>query len=966
MDPNNGKSFEIENEGDEQDHQIEEEEPEGSQNQGIEEEEGIDQAYQGNGNVAEGALAFEAEFRMTHDADLARKLIEIYRDADDVANLRRIREEFLDHHLLLEEDWLQWLQDEITFAKSDEEKKAILKLFDRALEETLYFDVAKLASKYVKGLFTNGVVRKNGVNLTLNKLINHFCFDFNRGSKFFKRLRKFELEYNDNPNEQEKAKVIRNLYERQLKLPLVDIDLTLDEYLKWEPNADEKKKILTAYNETYKELPLHLDIEDRFTASLESGEIDQIKESLAQILSNENIKLEKKLNILERSLESDPNSSDIWEIYVDFADANIQINSTLEKIYKRALKTISSNISFAIKYLRVLEKTNAEPEELQKKVLGMLWNYTETSHYYVLRLQLCEIYVRRLNAKLVEVKGDLTKAKEETIRFRQSVQEAIEFFSSEQSEENQACIGNFLLFKSHIETYTLKDKQQMNQSMEKYVKQNGSEFQAWKHYITFEQALGKPGSVKQLVKRGCEYTKDDVLGMYAFAIDYDRKFGSLEELETTERKYKEKLAKQIQEAEVLAEAVVDHSIPSINVKHKVKEQKQKPQQVKEKGNKRPPKPEKNENEEAAAPIMKKTKQNRLDIGEGTGALSLKAKMEEEKEEKHEAVDPTAYPDYLDNRNTVFVKNFPKSFEAEDLKAVFGNVDKITGCRIVKDKFENSKGIAYVDFINSEEAQFACNSNGIDIDGQKLFIALSDPPKKGKEDKATIFMNNLPFEITKEEIQDSFKDLRNQINEVRIPLKPDGRAVGYAYIKFGSEDAANRALEQHKDLTIKGRKIKIEHADSSKKHDQTLKALNVALLKGLSFKATEQDIQHFFRDYSVKQIKLAIDEKTGRPKGFCFVEFNNKEDMHKVLEIANPEILGRKFTIVRSERPITESEKSQKKVTSLSRKDAEDQDGDKTPPRETPIPVTVTKPKPKENVANKPMKSQNDFRAMLFK
>jgi len=202
--------------------------------------------------------------------------------------------------------------------------------------------------------------------------------------------------------------------------------------------------------------------------------------------------------------------------------------------------------------------------------------------------------------------------------------------------------------------------------------------------------------------------------------------------------------------------------------------------------------------------------------------------------------------------------------------------------------------------------------------------------------------------------------------VRIPLKPDGRAVGYAYIKFGSEDAANRALEQHKDLTIKGRKIKIEHADSSKKHDQTLKALNVALLKGLSFKATEQDIQHFFRDYSVKQIKLAIDEKTGRPKGFCFVEFNNKEDMHKVLEIANPEILGRKFTIVRSERPITESEKSQKKVTSLSRKDAEDQDGDKTPPRETPIPVTVTKPKPKENVANKPMKSQNDFRAMLFK
>jgi len=145
--------------------------------------------------------------------------------------------------------------------------------------------------------------------------------------------------------------------------------------------------------------------------------------------------------------------------------------------------------------------------------------------------------------------------------------------------------------------------------------------------------------------------------------------------------------------------------------------------------------------------------------------------------------------------------------------------------------------------------------------------------------------------------------------VRIPVRPDGKAVGYAYLKFASEDAANKALEQHRDLTIKGRKINIEHANSSKKHDQTLKALNVALLKGLSFKATEQDIQHFFRDYSVKQIKLAIDEKTGKPKGFCFVEFNNKEDMHRALDIKEPEILGRKFTIVRSERPITSSNES---------------------------------------------------------
>jgi len=60
--------------------------------------------------------------------------------------------------------------------------------------------------------------------------------------------------------------------------------------------------------------------------------------------------------------------------------------------------------------------------------------------------------------------------------------------------------------------------------------------------------------------------------------------------------------------------------------------------------------------------------------------------------------------------------------------------------------------------------------------------------------------------------------------------------------------------------------------------------------------------------------------------------------------------------------------------SLSRKDAavDAQDGDKTPPRENPLPkpkmvpfVKETK-EVKQDLASKPMKSQNDFRAMLFK
>jgi RNA recognition motif-containing protein len=42
----------------------------------------------------------------------------------------------------------------------------------------------------------------------------------------------------------------------------------------------------------------------------------------------------------------------------------------------------------------------------------------------------------------------------------------------------------------------------------------------------------------------------------------------------------------------------------------------------------------------------------------------------------------------------------------------------------------AKGLAYVDFDSEQAAQEAVNSNGIMVDGRKLFVALSDPPKKG--------------------------------------------------------------------------------------------------------------------------------------------------------------------------------------------------------------------------------------------
>lgn len=121
----------------------------------------------------------------------------------------------------------------------------------------------------------------------------------------------------------------------------------------------------------------------------------------------------------------------------------------------------------------------------------------------------------------------------------------------------------------------------------------------------------------------------------------------------------------------------------------------------------------------------------------------------------------------------------------------------------------------------------------------------------------------------------------------------------------NEQILDEIITECKDLHIGGRKVKVEHADSSKRHQQqTLQALHVAFIKNLNFKAREEDLQEFFKDFTVKQIHLVRDKKTKKPTGLAFVEFATLEDLRSAIALPEPKILGRQIDISKSDRPIT--------------------------------------------------------------
>lgn len=89
-------------------------------------------------------------------------------------------------------------------------------------------------------------------------------------------------------------------------------------------------------------------------------------------------------------------------------------------------------------------------------------------------------------------------------------------------------------------------------------------------YLIYFRVLGRPNQVRSLVKRAIEISKDDFHGVYNFAIEFERKFGTLEDLETMEKKYKEKLDKINQVSIVIADDLTIHE--PVEIKNNTKQE----------------------------------------------------------------------------------------------------------------------------------------------------------------------------------------------------------------------------------------------------------------------------------------------------------------------------------------------------------------------------------------------------------
>ncbi|XP_068579454.1 RNA-binding protein 28 isoform X2 [Cebidichthys violaceus] len=197
--------------------------------------------------------------------------------------------------------------------------------------------------------------------------------------------------------------------------------------------------------------------------------------------------------------------------------------------------------------------------------------------------------------------------------------------------------------------------------------------------------------------------------------------------------------------------------------------------------------------------------------------------------------------------TLFVSSLPVSASNEGLEQIFSEIGPVKQCFVVSEKgTDKCRGFGYVTYSMEEDAQRALKEVK-EYDGRKLSVTVAkkkinvkdkrktapeEPaaaaPKENEQKnkgfrksslKARLIIRNLSFKCSEDDLKQILSKF-GTVLEAKIPLKPDGKMRGFAFVLFKNVSEAGRALTALNLKEIKGRQVAIDWAVPKDKYIAT--------------------------------------------------------------------------------------------------------------------------------------------------
>lgn len=206
--------------------------------------------------------------------------------------------------------------------------------------------------------------------------------------------------------------------------------------------------------------------------------------------------------------------------------------------------------------------------------------------------------------------------------------------------------------------------------------------------------------------------------------------------------------------------------------------------------------------------------------------------------------------------------------------------------------------------DDEYSDFAIDKNTVanDNDDDEM-IPLSNNQKDSNENEPMISLAELDKQQASETVTEDDKEANNEdINDLdwfkskrkRIIDSKDGADVDEED-KSGSSSIDKNSSEKSLDSTTKEETTAIENGDQSDEEEEepkrelSLEEKNIdkilitgrLFLRNILYSSTEEDFTKLFKPYGeLKEVHIAIDTRTGKSKGFAYIQFENAKDAVK--------------------------------------------------------------------------------------
>jgi RNA recognition motif-containing protein len=166
---------------------------------------------------------------------------------------------------------------------------------------------------------------------------------------------------------------------------------------------------------------------------------------------------------------------------------------------------------------------------------------------------------------------------------------------------------------------------------------------------------------------------------------------------------------------------------------------------------------------------------------------------------------------------------------------------------------------------------------------------------------TLFVGNLPFETTDDEVRDMLTPF-GKVELVSIPRnKMTGQPRGFAFVDMGSPEEMEAAVAGLDNQQVNGRMLRVNKSlpkeDVPKKERREQDGAQKLYVGNIPFEATKEALMEFYRAYGeVIEVYIPLDAATGNGRGFAFVTMK-EEDAQAAIDATNGmEYEGRKMVV----------------------------------------------------------------------